>query len=203
MIALARSAAIIPIRNSKDNEWYTPHRYVDAAREVMGSIDLDPASCEAANRIVRADRYYTKEQNGLAQEWYGNVWLNPPYGRTHNKSNIGLFTNRLIHEYRVGHVEQAILLSTPRPDTPWFPSLWEHLICFCEHGIAFYRKTGRDEMEVDNRHTGHFFGTIFVYFGKHEQKFVEVFGQFGHIARAVDTSKREIIPLSLWEVPHE
>lgn len=199
MIELTKSANPIKIRNSQDNEWYTPHRYIDAARIVMGGIDLDPASCEIANQIVRADRYYSKEDNGLAREWYGKVWLNPPYGRTHNKSNIGLFTNRLIHEYRAGHVEQAILLSTPRPDTPWFPDLWDYPICFCEHGIAFYRRTGKG-MEVDNRHTGHFFGTIFVYMGENEQRFIEIFSKFGHVARSVSPSKNQPINLSLWGV---
>lgn len=43
------------LNSSQSNEWFTPARYVEAAREVLGSIDLDPASCEAGNRIVQAE----------------------------------------------------------------------------------------------------------------------------------------------------
>src|SRR3990167_189333 len=65
--------------NSGENEWYTPKNYIDAAKQVMGSIDLDPASSAKANEIVQANKYYSKDDNGLTQEWAGNIWLNPPY----------------------------------------------------------------------------------------------------------------------------
>lgn len=65
--------------NSGNNEWYTPLPYVEAARAVMGTIDIDPASSDKANETVQAEHYYTIADNGLVRPWYGRVWLNPPY----------------------------------------------------------------------------------------------------------------------------
>ena len=63
-------------------EHYTPGEFVEAARYVLGRIDLDPASCELANRTVRADRFYSAEENGLIRSWRGNVFVNPPGDKT-------------------------------------------------------------------------------------------------------------------------
>lgn len=61
-------------------DFYSPLSWVAAARQTMGGIDLDPASCRQANAEVQATHYYTERDDGLVQPWFGRVWLNPPYG---------------------------------------------------------------------------------------------------------------------------
>jgi hypothetical protein len=45
---------------SDQNDWRTPRKFLDAAREVLGAIDLDPASGPEANETVKAAKFYTK-----------------------------------------------------------------------------------------------------------------------------------------------
>ena len=187
----------VPVASTKSNEWFTPSRYIEAARAVMGGIDLDPASCEMANQVVQATRYYTKENNGLDQEWHGRVWLNPPYGRldpTKTGSTRSLqkfFIQKLLHEYTLEHVKQAIALVLGNACfMQWFQPLWGYSLCFHAGHIPFWRPDGS---------TSDFgFGTIFVYLGPHEQKFTEVFSKFGRIVRAIDTRPSPVTQPSLF-----
>ncbi len=64
-----------------DADWYTPTSVVTAARTALGgTIDLDPMSEELANLHIRAGEIFTAADDGLAQEWYGRVFLNPAGG---------------------------------------------------------------------------------------------------------------------------
>src|SRR5512134_1699762 len=58
-------------RFTGENEWYTPAPYVEAARACLGAIDLDPASSATAQATVRAARFFTRDDDGLKQEWRG------------------------------------------------------------------------------------------------------------------------------------
>jgi CspA family cold shock protein len=84
--------------HSFDDEWNTPAEVFTLERQVLGSIDLDPASNRAAQQIVRARRFVTKADNGLDRPWRGRVWLNPPY----SPALIGQFVTKLLHERRAG-----------------------------------------------------------------------------------------------------
>ena len=66
---------------SGDHEYYTAPRIIEAIRDLLDGIDLDPASNEFANKTVKAKTFFTKADNGLAQDWrpYRNVWINPPF----------------------------------------------------------------------------------------------------------------------------
>ncbi len=71
-IALLESAGI----SNENDEWYTPSWIFDALRF---EFDLDPCSPGSPPSVVPARRALTKSDNGLAAEWFGSVWLNPPF----------------------------------------------------------------------------------------------------------------------------
>lgn len=189
-----------PTSYGKSDEWYTPLDIIKAARLVLGDIELDPASSHEANKIVQAKRYYSKEDDGLAQAWNARTcWLNPPYGRQNGsgKSIIRMFVTRLIEEYRAGNVKQAILLTTVQTNATWFQQLWEYPMCFTSRRVAFLKPIN-GKIAPDSR-TSHTLGTALIYPGPHEQTFINTFSQFGRIAKAIDTPRQRVRPLSLWE----
>lgn len=189
--------------SSKSNEWYTPSVYVEAARSVMKSIDLDPASCQEANLVIKAKDIYTKEDSGLDKSWYGNIWLNPPYGTTKNKSNSALWIKKLLSEYWQGHVEQAIVLVNADTDTRWFHYLFTFPVCFTEGRVNFYNPKHKTDTAFNRpgKILGNTHGSAFTYLGIHEDRFVEVFSQFGTIVKHISAPKPKPFNLELWEVP--
>ena len=78
--AEVEAVTAIPQHSSATNEHYTPADVVDRARRVLGAIDLDPASCPEANAAIKASKIFTRDDDGLRQEWAGRVFLNPPGG---------------------------------------------------------------------------------------------------------------------------
>jgi hypothetical protein len=101
---------VAPKTLDTDGDYYTSAAWSEAARRTMGGIDLDPASCELANwgdgknPGVRADKYFSFKDNGLIQEWYGKIWLNPPFGQWN------LWGPKFLEELDSGRIEQACLL---------------------------------------------------------------------------------------------
>lgn len=170
-VALAgkESSNILVSKYTGDQEHYTPSEVIHWVREVLGNIDLDPASCDFAQKIVQADKYFTEEENGLSKSWHGNVFLNPPY----QMPKIREFTDKLINE--LSNLTAAILLTNNNTDTLWFHKCADYskLICFTKGRINFYKE--------NEEQTGPVNGQVFFYFGDNESKFIEIFSQCGLI----------------------
>jgi ParB family chromosome partitioning protein len=100
------------------NSWGTPDSILNVARTLMGSIELDAASNQSAQLVVRADRWFgldhpdERMRDALTQSWEcENLWLNPPYGR----GFMLPFVSKLLTE--LPHVKRACVLVNAVTDT--------------------------------------------------------------------------------------
>lgn len=154
-----------------DNEWYTPQEHVERARRVMGAFDVDPASNPIAQEKIGAGQFFTEETDGLAQEWRGRVWLNPPYAQP----LIGDFMSKLREEYSAGRCTEAVALTHNYTDTRWFQETAKEAtaICFTRGRIKFYSPSGDIAAPTQ--------GQAFFYFGPNADNFAAEFAEVGFV----------------------
>jgi len=156
--------------NSGNNEWYTPSYIIESARRVMGSIDLDPASSEVANTIVRATTFYTEETNGLDKNWSGRAWMNPPY----SSKLVSQFTEKMALEFSLGNISEAIVLVNNATETEWFKVLARvaSAVVFPSSRVRF--------LDMSLKPTGApLQGQAIIYLGENPDKFLKEFRQYG------------------------
>lgn len=155
--------------NSGDNEWYTPAPYVAAARDVLGGIDLDPASTAAANAVVRAETFYSADDDGLSQPWAGRVWMNPPYAA----GIVDMFAEKMAGAYEARAIEAAIVLVNNATETAWFQRLARvaSAICFPDRRVRFWNAEGEPGAPLQ--------GQAFLYLGNGCELFAQRFSEFG------------------------
>lgn len=99
---------------SVDQTWGTPQSFLTYLEDAFGFVpDLDAA---ASVHNAKAGQYYTEEQNSLTKNWFGNVWLNPPFG----KVMLPAFLEKCRDEIAYGNCERIFVLIPARTDTKWF-----------------------------------------------------------------------------------
>jgi hypothetical protein len=174
-------------------EYYTDPVIPFAAREVMGGIDLDPASCLLANAFgVFADHIFTKESDGLARAWSGRVWLNHPFHRGENpcpenrakcKKNVCKtarghidtripsnkdWINKAVAEFESGNVSSLMLICFASTSEGWFRPLLDYPLCFLTPRTNYYRPDGTLAGDVSK-------GSVVAYLGTEPTRFKRIF----------------------------
>jgi len=159
-------------QNSGDNEWYTPTEYIEAARSVMGGIDIDPATSDLANGVVKAAQVFTLDDDGLKEQWDGRLWLNPPYAQP----LISQFCDKLADSVRAGTVTEACVLVNNATETQWFRALIDVAVavCFTAGRVRFWSPSKESAAPLQ--------GQAVLYAGPNVSAFSEQFKPFGWIA---------------------
>ena len=98
--------ALLP---SNTCEWETPQLFFDA---LNAEYHFDVDVCATENN-AKCERYYSKEQDGLSQQWKGVCWMNPPYGR-----EIGKWMRKAYESSLYGAT--VVCLVPARTDTAWW-----------------------------------------------------------------------------------
>lgn len=94
---------------SNSDEWETPQELFDELNEEFYFM-LDPC---ATKENAKCESYFTKEDDGLKQEWFTHVFMNPPYGR-----EVGKWVKKAYEESQEGCL--VVCLLPARTDTKWF-----------------------------------------------------------------------------------
>lgn len=96
--------------SSATDDWPTPMSFFQQVVKEFGDFDLDPC---ASPTNAKARKFFTVDDNGLAQKWEGKVWMNPPYGRT-----IAKWMKKAFESFQKGAF--VVCLVPSRTDTHWW-----------------------------------------------------------------------------------
>lgn len=176
----------VPGAERDSNAWFTPTKYIDASRAALGgTIHLDPFSSKEANVVVKAEQFFTEEDDAFEQDWSLNkagaktpegkprsVFMNPPYSGALCSRAVGMF----IDEFEKGSFSTGVFLVNNGTETKWFQRAFgvATAVCFTNHRISFWNADGK-AMSGNTR------GQAFFYFGTDPAKFLEAFKEIGAV----------------------
>lgn len=124
--------------SSDKNDWETPQRLFDELDHHY-HFTLDAAASHTNHKV---DRYFTADDDGLAQDWGGEtVFCNPPYG---NKET-GIWTKKCFEEAKKPGTT-VVLLIPARTDRASF-----HDYIYNKPGVTIQFLRGRLAFEVDGQ----------------------------------------------------
>lgn len=147
--------------SSKSEDWETPQDLFDRYNQQF-NFTLDVAASKVNTKCAK---FFTKEDNGLVQDWYKDVcWMNPPYGRT-----IGMWIKKAYQESCKGAT--VVCLIPSRTDTRWWHdycmkgeiTFIKGRLKFINRSLPSYKESGDFKLSP-----APFPSAIVIFRGKHE-----------------------------------
>lgn len=167
--------------SSRTDLWGTPIDIIEAARDVLGGIDLDPASDERFNARVGASKILTASDDALVTPWPNgcSVFLNPPGGKRGRDSMTVLFWQRLLEYRQQGSMKHAIFLAFSlealQTTQQCELSIGHFTMCIPRRRLRFVSPDGATgEAPSHSNVIAYLPGTVQVH-----SRFVSLFSQFG------------------------
>jgi len=96
--------------SSKTELWATPMDFFQKWNDFIGGFDLDVC---ANQENAKCQKFFSKEDDGLSQDWSGKCWMNPPYGK-----EIGHWMKKAYESSQQGAT--VVCLVPSRTDTKWW-----------------------------------------------------------------------------------
>ncbi len=96
--------------SSKTELWATPVDFFQKWSDSIGGFDLDVC---ANQENAKCSKFFSKEDDGLSQDWNGKCWMNPPYGK-----EIGHWMKKAYESSQQGAT--VVCLVPSRTDTKWW-----------------------------------------------------------------------------------
>lgn len=117
--------------NSKD-EYGTPYDFFKPLKDAVNGFDLDPAA--GAETHETADTRYTGDDtDGLEADWFGTVWLNPPF------SEKSEWYDKMLLEHAKGHTDLILAIAPENTADGWWhefaPAM--DMVCFVDGRVSF------------------------------------------------------------------
>src|SRR5699024_4127865 len=130
------------------------------------------SSVPIPQKWIKASTWYSRETDGLQHEWNGRASLCPPATR----GGVLPFVNKLQDEMAAGRTSEAIVLVNNGTEARWVQPLLApaDAVCLLEGRVRF--------LDTELRPTrAPLQGQLMVYFGRHRERFIEVFSSHGVI----------------------
>jgi len=160
--------------SESSDEYATPPWLWRSLGRAVGGFDVDPASGAESAPIAKTQ--YTRADDGLAKQWYGDVWLNPPFGDAPgaSKSKRETWLLKARNEINREDVRTITMLLPVDTSTDWFHDhvIPANVICLMDRRLKFEGEDGNAS-----------FATMIVVFGDAPDALVKTLEELGSVFR--------------------